>query len=322
MRGSAEVQAWIRSLEADEATLGAYQRRLKVALACGVGVFVLIAVAIYWTIVGQYAVVDDLKIARHPASQGRLEFALDVVRPGKVHYRRSSGPLQTDLVDRYQVSGPVNRVWAWTYRPGDPIEATVWYRRGLLLRSTRVAFPTSNQADIVVLIDTTGSMSRSIAELQQKCLTFSERLTEQSLNHRFALIGFGDRSEGRWLDVSEFTSEPEEFRRAVDDIERFDGGDLPESALDALIRALELPLSENAIRRFYLVTDAPYHEPASGGETAADLATRLAEREVLLHVFSRTSLKADYRPLLGEAGKFLEIENFGRALDEGRILED
>jgi hypothetical protein len=322
MRASAEVQAWIQSLRADEATLGQRSRRLRIALGVGLGLLALVGATVYWSLVGRYAVVDEVAMNRHPASQGRLQFRLNVVRPGKVHYRRTSGPAQTDLVDRFTEPGRIDRAWAWTYQPGKPIEATVWYRRGLLLRSRRASFPTSARADIVILIDTTGSMDRSLAELQEKCVRFSQRLTEQSLEHRFALIGFGDRSEGRWIEVTDFTADAEQFRRAVQGIERFDGGDLPESALGALRRAMELPLAEGAIRRFYLVTDAPYHEPGAGGITAAEIAAQLEAGDVLLHVFSRRAFEDDYRKLLGEAGKFLDIENFGRALDEGRILED
>jgi hypothetical protein len=41
-----------------------------------------------------------------------------------------------------------------------------------------------------------------------------------------------------------------------------------------------------------------------------------------LSVFSRAELEGDYRDLLGQTGRFQEIENFGTVLSEGRVLED
>ena len=79
---------------------------------------------------------------------------------------------------------------------------------------------------------------------------------------------------------------------------------------------------EEAIRRFYLVTDAQYHETSRSGQSAAEVAARLGEQRVLLHVFSRSQYEDDYRKLLAQAGRFEEIENFGRMLSEGRVLED
>ncbi len=183
-------------------------------------------------------------------------------------------------------------------------------------------FPTYGHADLVILIDATGSMERSIAELKAKCRTFSERLNAQELSHRLALIGFGDCAEEQWLDRHDFTSDVTQFQEAVAQLKRFDGGDLPESALDALEEALALPFRDHAIRQFYLVTDAPYHEPSRSGATAEAIAARLAEARVVLYVFSRPGLEPAYRKLLGEVGRFQEVESFGRLLQEGRVLED
>jgi hypothetical protein len=129
-------------------------------------------------------------------------------------------------------------------------------------------------------------------------------------------------AEAPWLDVHPFTGDVAEFRARVSGIERFDGGDFPESALDALEEALKLPFADEAIRRFYLVTDAAFHEPTRSGLTAADLAERLESHRVLLHVFGRSQHEDAYAGLLGQTGRFEEIENFGRMLSEGRVLED
>jgi hypothetical protein len=158
--------------------------------------------------------------------------------------------------------------------------------------------------------------------LKEKCVGFSNHLQRQSLEHRFALIGFGDTSEEAWLDKHDFTGDVAQFQKSVAGLKRFDGGDLPESALDALEVALTLPFDPQAIRRFYLVTDAPYHEPTKTGATAGAIALRLAKANVLLNVFSRPEYAADYARVMGESDRFQELEDFGAVLTEGRILDD
>ena len=252
--------------------------------------------------------------------QGRLEIAFRVRRPGKVHCRRTSGGVPIDLIERFPAGNAVDRPWSWTYHPGEPIRLMLWYRRGLFRRSYEASFPTTDRADVVILMDTTGSMSPYIDELKQKCVTFSERLTRRALKHRFALVGFGDANEGPWIDRHGFTDDVGQFVETVDAVKRFDGGDLPESALDAIEEALRLPYEEGSLRRFYLVSDARFHEPTRSGLSAKAIARRLAEKHVMLRVFSKRDFEADYAPLLGETGKFHEIEHFGRVLAEGRLL--
>jgi hypothetical protein len=322
MMASREMQAWIARLEAEKWTLGRRNKYLTAALAAGVVLLGIVLWIVYrWTI-GGYAVLDEVVITRHPANQGRLEISFRVVKPGKVHYRRTCRDIQTDVVDYFNSPGRITRSWAWVYEPGRDIDVTLRYRNGLFRRTDHERFPTSDRADIVILIDSTGSMTRFIKELKEKCVAFSGQLDKQALTHRFALVGFGDVKEAPWLDVHGFTEDVTKFQEAVGRIQRFDGGDSPESALDALEEALKLPFDEGAIRRFYLVTDARFHEPTRSGLSAADVANELGRQRVLLQVFSRPQHEDHYRALLTEGGMFEEIDNFGRMLSEGRVLED
>ncbi len=322
MGESREVQAWIAALESEAGRLTSRNRRLAWAAAGAALVLAVVAWAIYRAAVGSYAVLEDVRIARHPANQGRIEVAFRVVKPGKVHAVRTSGSTHAEILDTFAEPGEFRRYWAWPYEPGHDIVVALHYRSGLWGATAVERFPTSRRADIAVLIDTTGSMGRLIAELRDKCVAFSEELARRDLEHRFALVGFGDRDGGAWLDVHPLTGNAARFRNSVEGVERFDGGDLPESALDAVEEALSLPFDPGAARRFYLVTDAQFHEPTRSGASAADLARRLAEQRVLLHVFSRRQFESDYAPLLGQTGRFDEIENFGAALGEARLLED
>jgi len=322
MMASAEMQAWLRRLQAEDRTISTRNKYLAAALAAGLVLLVVVLWGVYSATIGTYAVIDDIQIEQHPADQGRLLIGFRVLSPGKVYCRRTSGHTATDLIDCFRAPCDVDRPWSWGYQPGEPIALTLWYRQGLLLRSQRLSFPTFSRADVVILIDTTESMDPSINALKEKCLAFSQKLEQQALQHRFALIGFGDTSEEKWLERHEFTADAKQFRKWVARIARFPGGDPPESALDALEEALTLPFDEDAVRYIYLVTDADYHRPARSGATPEDIAGRMQDQRVLLRVFSHPDFQEQYGRLLGDTGKFDEIVNFGKVLSEGRLLED
>jgi len=322
MMASAEMQAYLAQLRDEERRVGVRNKVLWGSLGAGLLVLLLILWGIYRATVGAYAVIDELEVRQHPVDQGRLDIHFRVLSPGKVHCRRVSGGVQTDVIDHFDKTSTVDRPWSWTYRPGKPVELTLWYRSGLLRRTYRASFPTTDRADVVILTDTTGSMSPYLDELKRKCAQFSAQLKRQAIEHRFALLGFGDTAEGPWLDRHDFTADVGQFAAAVENVKRFDGGDFPESALDALEEALRLPYDEGALRRFYLVTDAEYHEPTRNGLSAEQIAARLGKQQVMLWVFSKRQFEADYARLLGETGKFQEIEHFGQVLSEGRLLGD
>lgn len=317
-----EVMAWIAKLESENKSVVRRNNLLYSALIAVVLIMLFVLFSWYRSSVYSYAVLQDVKISQDMARQGRLQFQFQVVSPGKVFYRRTAGNTKTEVIDYFVDTGRVQRTWSWIYEPGTDINVALWYRQGLWKRSASGTFPTTKRTDIVVLMDTTGSMSRCIQLLKEKCIGFSSQLKQQALEHRFALIGFGDANEDEWLDKHQFTDNVVQFQKQVTEVKRFDGGDLPESALDAIEAALSMPFANNSMRLFYLVTDAQFHALSKSGATVADIVKRLEHEHVILNVFSRTEFESDYAPLLNNSGKFQKLEDFGKVLTEGRILED
>ena len=322
MATSGELQAWLARLQQEERQIGRRNRYLAGAAVAGTLLLLILLAGIHRATIGSYSSIDQIEIRQHPADPGRLQIKFNVLSPGKVYCRRVSGDSRTDVIDYFAEPCQVDRPWSWAYRPGQPIEATLWYRRGLLQGTSVESFPTKDRVDIVVLIDTTESMDGSIEQLKQQCTLFAAELQRQALTPRFGLIGFGDANHGPALDVHPLTADVAEFAESVAQLKRFQGVDPAESALDALETALELPLDDGAIRRFYLVSDAGYHETTLSGITAQAIAGRLREGCVSLRVFSRAEHQAQYAKLLDETGRFQEIENFGRVIAQGRVLED
>jgi len=325
MLASGEMQSYLSQLKAQDRKIGKRNRALTVALCGGVAALLIVLWIVYRATIGAYAVIDpeSIRIEQDPINEGKLTIKFDVTSPGEVFCRRTSGDVQTDLIDTFHEPCKVERPWSWQYQPGQDINVTLWYRGGLFRCEYHAPpIPTSARADIVILMDTTESMEPYIDALKGKCAVFSQRLGEKDLKHRFALIGFGDTNSPPWIDRHEFTSDVLKFTASVEGVERFSGGDLPESALDALEAALDLPLDNKAIRRFYLVTNNKFHPKTRSGATAKDIADRLQKQRVALQVFSKERFREDFGELLGKNQRFLEIENFGKVLSQGRILED
>ncbi len=319
----AELQKWVARLQGDAKKFASRNVLLAVLLCVGAILFMLLLGWIHQKTVGRYAVLKNVEVKQNPCFQGQIEISFEVVKPGLVYSRRAWGDAYTDICDDYLQPGHYTRPWSWTYSPGDPIQISLWFRSGLFRREVQAAFPTADNLDMVFIIDTTGSMDETLKALKEKCVEFARKVDRQALTARFALIGFGDTQDGEWVDIYDFTGDIQEFQSHVTHVKRYDGGDIPESALDALMESLNLNYSKNAIRRFYLVTDAPFHPKTADGKYDAQAVGKfLQENGILLDVFCRPQFQEQYRPLYGELGHYLELENFGKILSEGRVLED
>lgn len=296
---------------------------------CLLGILVLsfLLKQIHYFCVGRYAVLGKVAVTQNSGNQGQLEISYEVQKPGRILCRRTSGNLQTDLIFDYREPCRDSQHWNWGYVPGEPIDVTLWSREGVHGIYRKYQFPTSDVVDVVILIDSTESMDESIQTLKEKCVEFASLLERQAVRPRFALIGFGDALQApqNWIFQTDFFEDVRKFQEAVESIPRFEGGDLPESSLDALAAAIEKVKKDSAGHaiRFYLVTDQSFHpQTAAGNLTVESMAAELKKNRVMLEVFANPRFQQDYLPLIGDCGHFREIENFGEVLSQGRFLED
>ncbi|HID75892.1 MAG TPA: hypothetical protein EYP56_07830 [Planctomycetaceae bacterium] len=72
MRSSAELQALLVRLEADQRSAGKRNRLLAVAFAEGLVLLRVVLAALHRTTIGSYAELAHVIVRQHPASQGRL----------------------------------------------------------------------------------------------------------------------------------------------------------------------------------------------------------------------------------------------------------
>lgn len=136
-------------------------------------------------------------------------------------------------------------------------------------------------ADVVFVIDTTGSMSNKIDGLLSSCTTFAERLAAKDIDWRAAVVAFGDlRVPADRIVATGYTTRIETVRSSLSRVPRFSGcGNRGESSLEALDRALGLGAREGAIRVVILITDEAPHQ--HGEMRAPAMAERLRRERVV-----------------------------------------
>jgi len=122
------------------------------------------------------------------------------------------------------------------------------------------------RADIMFVLDCTGSMQGEIDAIRDAITAFADTIKSDGVRARVGLIEFRDRlinEEHRVLsfDGQPFTSDPAIFRQEVSKLKASGGGDEPESSLDAVMLALRQPFEAGVNKVIVLVTDASPHIP-------------------------------------------------------------
>ena len=176
---------------------------------------------------------------------------------------------------------------------------------------------TAESIRVLFHIDTTGSMDAFINGVKDRAMEFAEILASGGAAYKLGLIGFGDLGENEAPSVYNFTHDVAKFQKQVQHIPRTYGGDIPESALDALETGLQLlnaqPQSVGMPVRtiFILITDAPPHVPTQSGLSVEALRLKLAESGVTTYVVARkdhASIDA-YDPLTQPGGKYYDLND-------------
>lgn len=163
-----------------------------------------------------------------------------------------------------------------------------------------IAVKQYGRVDLVICIDTTGSMSEVIDAVKANIATHlignlkSQMAKSQSpLEWRARVIGYGDLNEGDPVFQSVFTSEEALLADTVKNLPHTQGGDAPESTLDALLLASKSPWRTDAAahRIVILFTDAPPH-PEMHANTAPtgprdidEVISQLTAQKVKLFLF-------------------------------------
>lgn len=176
--------------------------------------------------------------------------------------------------------------------------------------------------NISFIIDTTGSMDTYIDGVKEKAIEFSKVLQDKGIDYNLGLIGFGDLLEKEKPKVYKWTKDVLKFQKQVKRIPRTCGGDIPESALDALetgMAHLDKSKDKDTFGNiFILITDAPPHIPTVSGKSVADLVAELQSKGITVYVVARKDRKSleAYEPLMVLGGHYYSMkDDFYNILD-------
>lgn len=167
----------------------------------------------------------------------------------------------------------------------------------------------SGQADIVFVIDSTGSMTGAINNVVRNIDTFVDSLAnDYSVKANFALIDYKDITcnEDTLLiknGYSNWFNDLSSFKSHIKKMSITGGGDGPETAIDGLAMAHSLDFRHNANKFVILVTDANYKNNNNYGVTNMNrMADMLADKGIVASVISSASYSSTYNYLYTKTG--------------------
>lgn len=203
--------------------------------------------------------------------------------------------------------------------------------------AVQVSDPFRPQADIIFVLDVTGSMGWAINGVREGIRRFADDLSGNKIDFRVGLVAFRDltatedeRAGFKLMEVLSFRGDPftndaDAFRSEVSRLKAHGGGDEPESSLEAIGEACRQPMRKGATKVFLLITDAlpkvGQGQSASGrpeelrGPVAS--ASELVKRHEIdaVHLVVRQQHLDVYRPLM-EAGR---IKDGGKYFDLQKV---
>lgn len=144
----------------------------------------------------------------------------------------------------------------------------------------------SATVDVIVAIDSTGSMSGWIQQVRSETTTFANQLQAEGFNYRLGLLNFKDISVdgGPWW--YGFTGSAATFNSWVNGLSASGGGDWPESDINAMWTAQQKFVSEGrstAGRMLIVITDAPFKSPESGYDVTS-IGRLLNNNNIVLNI--------------------------------------
>ena len=175
--------------------------------------------------------------------------------------------------------------------------------------ATAAAHSATGKADVVFVIDTTGSMSGAIAGVKSNINTFASKLvSDYNIDVNFALIDYRDITvDGTGSTVlrknlsSNWYTSVSTFTNAVNALRVSGGGDTPETPIDALEIARTLDWRGDAVKFVVLVTDANYkNNNTSGIADMNEMSRKLIDSGIITSAISR--YEDDYDELTTPSG--------------------
>lgn len=164
----------------------------------------------------------------------------------------------------------------------------------------------TNEADIIFVLDVTGSMTEEIGGVKDNIVEFCDSLSYQGIDFRLGMVTFLDDIEN----IYDFTADVQLFQSRVNQQYAHGGGDWPENSLEALMAACQFDFRPSANRVFIWITDATYHINNSYTPlTPLDVVNEMLTHAVVPHGIGDTDYELEwfYPILIPTNGQFYDI---------------
>ena len=137
--------------------------------------------------------------------------------------------------------------------------------------------------DLVICLDTTGSMRKYIDSVREKLIPMLEEQLSGFESFRIGMVLFKDYYDDYLTRVVPFTSDFARFQRDLNAIRVGGGGDIPEAVYEALHTGATRFSWEAETKIMLLIGDAPPH-PRPRGRITKELVDRaVEERDIKVH---------------------------------------
>lgn len=148
--------------------------------------------------------------------------------------------------------------------------------------ATKAYAKTERKADVVFVIDSTGSMGGVIGNVKNNINQFVDILNEQNINVRLGLVTFKDISYDGYYSTNNagWFTDTNSFKNRLGSVSAFGGGDEPESDVDGLEEARRMDYQLLSKKFIILVTDT-YYKEGTRFDTGSDRITMNREISLL-----------------------------------------
>lgn len=199
---------------------------------------------------------------------------------------------------------------------------------------------TPGTADIVFIIDKTGSMGSQIDNVKNNIDGFINKITSNGIDVNMGLVTYGDVNPSEGSDPivkTELTNDLNKFKTYINNIKLTGGGDSNESGLEGIADttegALSYGLRPDSAKQFILVTDAFVHDSTANGDGDGmstfdihDVASDVKNKGIKLTVVSNDYASSQLKVLSDTTGgQYIDVNsNFQEQLSSfaSNILVD
>jgi hypothetical protein len=137
--------------------------------------------------------------------------------------------------------------------------------------------------DIVICLDTTGSMKPHVEALRLQLVNALRNVFPASASFRIGMVLYRDYNEAYLNKVVPFTADLNVLQRNLNEVRTGGGGDIPEAVYEALYTgAVRFPWAARS-RIMILIGDAPAHPHPRGKITRQMADSEAASRDIKVH---------------------------------------